>query len=67
MTVSFITPLICSFATIVMAFFTYGYVRDWMQDRSDSKGTRMLIFALAVLIVFIIGTVLAYLMSFGVL
>lgn len=67
MTVSFITPIICSFATIVLAVFTFEYHKMYKIDTHDSPTKRMFFLMLIVLAVFVISTVAAYLMSFDII
>ncbi|UAL07028.1 MAG: hypothetical protein KRP56_04025 [Candidatus Methanogranum gryphiswaldense] len=64
MATSFITPILCSFATIVLAVFSFEYYKMYKIDTHDASTKRMFFFMIIVLIVFIVGTVAAYLMSF---
>lgn len=66
MAVSFITPLICSFVTIMAVALVLSYRKSCKLDPNDRSVHRMYLFSVILLVVFLVGTVYAYLSSFGV-
>jgi len=66
MEVHFITPLVCSFVTILMIVFTFEYLKSYRKYK-DRQQKRMLLFMVVMSTIFLAVTVFAYLSSFDII